>query len=63
MKPEIKCPCGCGVEIAASKPRGDDLALESFDTSLRIISLSTEALIALEEAGKTRPLTDYEGEA
>ena len=57
---EIKtCPCGCGVKIAPSKP-DDDLALESFDTSLRIISMPMEQLIELEEAGKTRPLTDYE---
>lgn len=59
---EIKtCPCGCNVEIAPSKPQqNDDLALESFDTSLRIISMPTEKLIELEEKGRTKPLTDYE---
>jgi hypothetical protein len=58
---EIKsCPCGCGAEVAESKPEQGDLALESFDTSLRIISMSTEALIELEEAGRVKPLTDYE---
>jgi hypothetical protein len=58
-KTEIKCPCGCGSKIEPGKP-GDDLSLESFDCKLRIISMSTEALVKLEEAGQTKPLTDYE---
>ena len=58
---EIKsCPCGCGSKIEPAKPQ-DDLALESFDTSLRIISMSTEALIELEEAGRVKDLKGYEG--
>jgi hypothetical protein len=59
---EIKsCPCGCGSNVAPSKPDGD-LALESFDCKLRIISMPVEKLIEMEECGKTKPLTDYEGD-
>lgn len=59
MKPEIKCPCGCGANVEPSKP-DDDLALESFDTSLRIISMPLEQMIELEEKGKTKDLAEYE---
>lgn len=60
---EIKtCPCGCGANVPESKPQqNDDLALESFDVSLRIISLPTEKLIELEEKGRVKDLAEYEG--
>jgi len=58
---EIKsCPCGCGSKIEPAKP-ADDLALESFDCKLRIISMPTEQLIELEEAGRVKDLRSYEG--
>lgn len=60
MKPEIKCPCGCGVSVAESKPDKTDLSLESFDCTLRIISMSTEDLVRLEEMGKVKDLAEYE---
>ena len=47
--------------IEPAKPQ-DDLALESFDCTLRIISLSTEKLIELEEAGRVKDLAEYEGD-
>lgn len=57
---EIKCPCGCGTKIAPAKPT-DDLALESFDCKLRIISMPTEELIKLEEAGRVKETEGYRG--
>jgi hypothetical protein len=35
--------------------------LESFDCKLRIISMPTEQLIELEEAGRVKDLRSYEG--
>lgn len=41
-------------------PETDNFSNESFDYSLRIVSMPTEKLIALEEKGKIKNLAEYE---